>query len=305
MLRGEKNSMVSTPKVSVIIPCFNRETFIDKTIKSVFNQTYENIELICVDDGSTDTTKVILSSYKEKLNLLSNPNNENRGQSAAINLGLKHASGIYVAILDSDDLFLSDKIQKQVTFLENNPDIGLVYANGFYINEKGTKLYNIFPENHVEDNNPARMLMECHFNIPSNSLIRKTVLDRVGGFDESMRSAQDHDMGIRLMENTKVAFLDTPLWCYRRHENSQSGRHALRRWKTGLRILDKACKRYGYGFTIKRKRLAVLYFRIAQCYFEKKHYFKMAYYFVLAGLLDPMRAMKVVFRLETITSHHS
>lgn len=294
----------NAPVVSVIIPCYNRDAYIKKTINSVIVQTYPHIEILCVDDGSTDRTREILETYKDKIQILEHPERKNKGQSAAINLGLKYSHGEYIAILDSDDLFFPEKIEKQVSFLAKHKEFGLVYSDGYNINAAGEILYNIFPENHIEDNSPVRMLMECHFNLPSNSLVRKSVFDKAGFFDESMRSAQDHDMAIRIMEITQAAYLNMPLWCYRRHSESQSGKHALRRWYTGLRILRNACRRYDYGINIKRKRLAVLYFRIGQCNFEQRAFLKAFYYMCLSGIFDPGRALKVITLKEKITSPH-
>ncbi len=97
-------------KVSVIIPAYNRGDYIDQTIKSVLEQTYSNRELIVVDDGSTDGTYEKIIDYGEKLTLLTHAKRENRGQSAAINLGMENTTGKYIAILDSDDYSAVNKL---------------------------------------------------------------------------------------------------------------------------------------------------------------------------------------------------
>ena len=291
-------------RVSVIIPCYNRQDFIKETIDSVINQTYVNIEIIAVDDGSSDGTRSIIDTYRNQITILEHPGRINKGQSAAINLGLKHCTGEYVAILDSDDVFCPEKIEKQVRILDSMPEIGIVYGNGFYINERSEKLYEIFPDSHKETNDPVRMLLECYFNIPSNSLVRKSVYDRTGGYDESMRSSQDHDMGIRIMEVTRAYYINDILWYYRRHGDSQSGRHAMRRWQTGFRILEKAVQRYPYGKRVELKRKGVLHFRVGQCYFEEKYYFKALKHFIMAGICDPFRSVRVILKKETVTGPH-
>lgn len=291
-------------KVTVIIPCYNREMFIGQTIDSVLNQTYENIEILVVDDGCNDGTRTVLESYKDKITLLEHPGRINRGQSAAINLALKQSSGEYIAILDSDDLFEKNKIKRQVTILDKMPDFGVVYGNGFCINEKNQIMYKILPDNHEETNIKERMLLECHFNIPSNSLVRKSIYDKIGYYDETMRSAQDHDMGIRIMEVTKAYYINETLWFYRRHSDSQSGRHAMRRWQTGFRILEKAINRYPYGKRVEFKRRAVLHFRVGQCFFEDKQYVRAVVHFMLAAVYDPVRSLQVVLRKDSVTSPH-
>ncbi len=301
-MRGLKNG--DLPKVTIIIPSYNREKFICETINSALSQTYPNIEVIAVDDGSTDTTGEVLLNYGDKITVLEHSGRANKGQSAAINLAMRETRSKYVAILDSDDLWVPDKIEQQVKFLEKHPDVGLVYANGYAIDENGNKLYKLIPLGHVENNDPSRLLLQCHFSVPSNSLVRRSVFETVGDFDETMRSAQDHDMAVRIAEVTKLSYIDQPLWYYRRHPDTQSGKHVRRRWETGFRILNKACERYNYGFTIRRKRLSVLHFRVGQCILEERNYFKAILRFTFAGALDPLRAIKILFGKERLTGHH-
>lgn len=292
------------PAVSVIIPAYNREKFIRETVDSVLNQTYKNIELVVVDDGSTDDTLEILKEYGDKIIVLQHPGRVNKGQSAAINLGLISSNGKYVAILDSDDLFALKKVQLQVEFLENNPDVGLVYGNGYGVNEKGEKIYRIYGAGHREESKPEKVLLDCYFLLPNNSMIRRNVLERVGGFDETLRSAQDHDMAIRVAEITKLAYIDEELFYYRRHGNSISAQNASLRWNNGFLILNKACKRYQYSPSVVRRRRAVLHFRLGQCLLEEKRYGCALWHFVCSGVFDPVRALRVASGREVITGLH-
>ena len=294
----------ATVKVAVIIPAYNRERYIRATINSVLNQTYPNIDIIVVDDGSTDNTLRILNEFEKKIRLLQHPGGINKGQSAAINLGMRESESEYVAILDSDDLFHPKKIQLQVEYLERNPDVGLVYSNGVAIDESGNYLYTMFEQGHRELNKPEMVLLDCYFNVPSNSLVRRTAFEQAGEFDEMLRSAQDHDMAIRLAEVTSLAYLDEVLWFYRRHSATQSEQNADRRWKLGFVILDKAAKRYPYSSKIKRKRRAVLHFRLGQCFLEQKNMVRALLHFSLAGILDPMRSVYVLTGKEHITGNH-
>ena len=293
-----------SPSVAVIIPCYNRESFIRETIDSALSQTYRNIETIVVDDGSTDNSRKILDSYKDRIRVLEHPGGVNRGQSATINLGLRSSKSEYVAILDSDDVWVPHKIERQVHFLERNPEFGLVYCNGSAIDGDGKILYPVYGSDHIEENRPERVLLDCYFNVPSNSLIRRSALDRAGYFDESMRSAQDHDMAIRLAEVTKVAYLEEILWFYRKHADTQSGKYAGRRWKTGFRILKKACERRHYGWNVRRRRLAVLNFRLGQCFVEERRLGPALARFALAGMLDPLRGIRVLLGFEPVTGPH-
>jgi glycosyltransferase involved in cell wall biosynthesis len=291
--------------VSVIIPCYNREPFIAATIESVLTQTWPKIELIVVDDGCTDGSRAILESYGERLILLEHPGRINRGQSAAINLGLRQCRGEFVAILDSDDLFVPEKIEKQVHYLDSHPETGLVYANGKAIDEHGKELYPIFFGGHIPPSGPEKVLEDCVFNLPSNSLVRKSVFEKAGFFDESLRSAQDHDMVIRITEVAKVGYIEEYLWCYRRHDGSISRTKAMERWRNGFRILEAACRRYPYPRVVRNRRRAVLNFRLGQCYLEEKNYLKAGIHLLKAGLLDPLRSLNVILGRESLSSPHS
>ncbi|MCI5160425.1 MAG: glycosyltransferase [Candidatus Electrothrix sp. AX5] len=296
--------MNNLPKISVIIPLYNRGNFIAQTIQSVLNQTYPNIELIVVDDGSTDNSRNVLKQFEGKIRILEHPGRVNKGQSAAINLGIKSSESKYVAILDSDDLFAPEKIQLQVEYLEKNPHVGLVYGNGYAINEQGKKIYPIYKDGHRENSAPERVLMDCYFLLPNNSLIRRKVLDEVGDFDESLRSAQDHDMAIRVAEVTKLAYLKKELFYYRRHGNSISAKNASLRWNNGFIILDKARRRFKYSSSVVRRRRAVLHFRVGQCLLEEKKISRALWHFICSGLLDPYRALQVTLGREAVTGPH-
>lgn len=296
--------MSDLPRVSVVIPLYNRSNFIAQTVQSVLAQEYANIELIIVDDGSTDDSREVLQQFAGKIKLLEHPGRVNKGQSAAINLGIKSSEGKYVAILDSDDLFAPEKIALQVRFLEQNPGAGVVYANGKAIGEKGELLFHIYDDNHCAPDGPEPVLLSSWFNVPSNSLVKRDVFEQVGPFDESMRSAQDHDMAVRLAEVTQIEYLPEVLWSYRRHAASQSGLHAARRWRIGFRILEKARQRYPYPSIVIRKRRAVLHFRLGQCLLEEKKFGLALWHFCHAGVYDPLRSWHILTGHGNVSSPH-
>lgn len=281
-------------KVSVIIPAYNRESFINQTLDSVIQQTYTNTEIIVVDDGCTDRTRTILEEYGTQITLLEHPGRINKGQSAAINLGLEKASGKYICVLDSDDYWESNKIEKQVLFLESNPDVGLVYGNGTAVDEQSNHLYDIYSDRHREENMPGTVLLDCYFLVPNNAMIRADIFKKTGFFDENLRSAQDHDMAIRISEVTKLAYIPDKIFHYRRHAASISRKHTELRWRNGFIILDKAIKRYPYPRKTIRKRKAVLNFRLFQCALNAGNIFRGFPYLIKAGLYDPLRALKVL-----------
>ncbi|MEX0729853.1 MAG: glycosyltransferase [Aquisalimonadaceae bacterium] len=288
--------------VSVIIPAYNRESFIRRTVTSVLEQTYSQVELLVTDDGSTDGTTSILTEYskRDQLRLLSHPGRQNRGQSASINLALTEATGDYICILDSDDMFAPRKLEVLVDYLENNPEIGLVYSNGYAVDEKDNILYEIHSADHQEFNDPNRLLLDCYFLLPQNAVVRKSVFDKAGRFEEAFRSAQDHDMLLRIAEITKMAYISDFLFYYRRHRDSISAKRQDVRWRTGFEILRRAADRYPYRKETIRRRRAVLHFRTGQVCWDAGRKFQALKHLLMAGVLDPLRGLAVIFGREAI-----
>lgn len=290
------------PLVSVLIPAFNRVNFIDETLQSVFQQTYPHVEILVVDDGSSDGTYEKLKSYaqQQKLCLLTHEKRANKGQSAALNLALRQAQGSFIAILDSDDVFLPRKLETQVRFLQSHPDVGLVYGLGEAVDERGEWLYDLLTAEHQEPNDPNAVLLDCYFLLPQNALVRKSAYEQAGFFEESFRAAQDHDMLVRLAEVTRFGFLPEKVFQYRRHRDSISVNGAERRWQTGFEILHRAATRYPYKASTLRRRKAVLNFRLAQTYWQQGTWSKALPHLVKSGLLDPIRALRVLLKLEIV-----
>lgn len=285
--------------VTVIIPAYNRSAYIDHTVRSVLEQTYPSVELIVIDDGSSDGTYERLQAYGDRIQLLTHEGHANKGQSAALNLGLKAARGEYIAILDSDDYWAPDKLERQVAYLEAHPDIGLVYCNGYHVDAEGRELHPFHPDDHSEPNDPNALLLDCYMLLPQSSLVRSEVFRRAGLFDENLRAAQDHDMLIRISELTQFAYQPEYGFFYRRHGGSISVHGLERRWRNGFVILDKARRRYPYRSATIRRRRAVLFFRLGQVFGREGKRLKAIPYLLLSGLLDPVRALGVVLGRES------
>jgi glycosyltransferase involved in cell wall biosynthesis len=294
-----RHSRETSPLVSVVVPAYNRERFIARTVDSVLAQRWPAVELIVVDDGSTDGTREILEGYARdgSLQLLEHPGRANRGQSAALNLGLSVARGDYISLLDSDDAFLPRKFEVLVPYLEAHPDVGLVYSNGYAVDADDRILYPMHSDDHEEPNDPAAVLLDCYLLLPQNAVVRRSVFDRAGRFEEGFRSAQDHDMLIRLAEITRFAYVPEFLFHYRRHDDSISAKSQHVRWHTGFEILRRAAQRYPYDASTLRRRRAVLHFRMGQVHRRERPLAAVRHY-ASAGLLDPRRATRVLLGRE-------
>lgn len=185
------------PQVSIIIPVYNGEKTIQKTIESVLQQTFTDFEILVINDGSTDTTLDILSKIIDpRIQIFSYPNSR---QAASRNRGLERAKGDYIAFLDADDLWTTDKLELQIKALQSHPDAAFAYSWTDYIDETGNLLH---PGRHITINGNvyADLIVNNFVENGSNPLIRREVFDRVGVFDESLPPAEDWDMWLRIAE---------------------------------------------------------------------------------------------------------
>ena len=194
------------PKVSVVIPTYNRGWVLREAIDSVLAQDYTDYELIVVDDGSTDNTRKILDSYGRDIIVLQQPN---KGVSAARNRGIAESRAQLVALLDSDDIWLPQKLTRQVAFFKSNPEALICQTeetwvrNGVRVNPK--KRHHKFSGMIFE---PSLAL--CLVS-PSAVMIRKTLFDTVGLFDESLPACEDYDLWLRVSCRYPVFLIDEPL----------------------------------------------------------------------------------------------
>ena len=230
------NTSYSKPKVSIIIPTHNRGDYIGDALQSIIAQTLPDWEAIVVDDGSTDDTEVIVKSYtNSRIRYIYQ---ENKGVAAARNAGLKTTWGSYIAFLDSDDLFLPNKLELQVNFLEAQPDLGLV-AGGFIGIDREKRVVNeVHPWLSSATFELSDWIDGCPF-IVNAVLIRREWLERVDFFDENMRYVEDWDLWLRLsLAGCRMGWIKKVV-CYYRLHNDNLVRNAYK-MKEGMAImLDK------------------------------------------------------------------
>jgi glycosyltransferase involved in cell wall biosynthesis len=287
--------MNSSSTVAAIIPTFNSARFIRDTIQSVLAQDFKKIELIVVDDGSTDNTVGIIQSVSGNVQIFRHQGNANLGAASSRNLGIVKTNAELIAFLDGDDIWYPTKISEQVGIFNNYPDVGLVYTNGHAIDENGSILYELFAKNFREPGNPSTILLDCYIPTPSTIVVRKDLLSQVGMFSTSIKCSSDHDLLVRLGEVTRFHYIPKCLMGYRRHGNQMSLKRVM--WEEGFHILERAIKRYPKHAQIRRKRLAVLRYRLGihdlnsgKCLSAFRNLF-------MAGIYDPTRALRVVIDL--------
>jgi glycosyltransferase involved in cell wall biosynthesis len=211
--------MSTVAKVSVIIPTYNHERYIRESVSSVLGQTYPNIEILVVDDGSTDQTKKALAAYLSKINYIYKPNG---GTSSALNTGMVRATGRYISWLSADDVFRPEKIAKQVAKMESEPGLGFIYSSFAVIDALGKIQYEIHSPYYSDKKEMVLKLAKGCFINGSTVMIRKAALEKVGVFDESLPQAHDYDLWLRLIHAYPVGFQDEILLNYRWHGENMS-----------------------------------------------------------------------------------
>lgn len=218
--------MTNLPLVTIIIPVFNGSNYLREAIDSAINQSYKNIEIIVINDGSDDSnqTKQISISYGYKIRYIEK---DNGGVASALNLGIRNMNGEYFSWLSHDDIFEYDKIEKEISFaLQKNALF--VFSNYNFVtshNQIINKSSNIDLLNF--NNNLVFLLMTGYPINGSASLIHKDVYKKVGEFNEMMRTTQDYDFWFRTVEHFKPQLLNKKLMRSRQHENQDSSKYSL------------------------------------------------------------------------------
>lgn len=261
-------------KVSTIIPSYNCAKFLPDAIDSVLAQTYQDFEIIVVDDGSIDNTKNIVERYTkrygEKIRYIYQ---SNRGLAAARNTGLRHSRGEYIALLDADDEWLSNRLAEGVKGMEENPSVGLVHANSVRISEIGDVI-------RVNKRNPRFLsgwifkylfLRRADISCPT-VLFRKECTDRLGGFDEGLTrlGCEDRELWLRIAKKYPFFYINKILARYRVRGNSMSKDRA-KMLKARYYVIDKFSDRRKL-FLLRQRALMQVHKELGDEFLEENNY---------------------------------
>jgi GT2 family glycosyltransferase len=255
--------------VSVIIPTFDRAWALKTAIDSVLAQTHDAIETIVINDGSTDHTPDILAGYGDSIQVVSQ---ENRGVSAARNLGIKHSRGQYIALLDSDDAWTPDKISCQIDFFDQHPEALICQTEEIWI-RNGRR---VNPK--VKHKKPSGMIFEPSLHLclvsPSAVMIHKDLFALKGGFNESFPVCEDYDLWLRIAADYPIFLIDKPCTIkHGGHSDQLSAHHSQDKYRIAsivnlirsnslsreqeemaAAVLENKCRIYGNG-CLKRGRI--------------------------------------------------
>lgn len=211
------------PAVSVIMPTYNRADYLKKSIQSVLDQTFSDFEIIVINNYSTDDTLEVTKAFNDPR--IKTINFKNEGIIAkSRNQGILQSTGKYIAFLDDDDLWCSNKLELQIKYLECNPEFDLVYSRALIIDEHDTQKGLLIDPNNVKSGQIFLDLLYENFIPILTVLIKKSVFDTVGLFNEDplMRAAEDYELWLRISLKSNVGYIDKPLALYRMHSSSVS-----------------------------------------------------------------------------------
>lgn len=205
------------PKVSIIVTVYNHANYVADAIKSVLTQSFQDYELIIINDGSTDNTREVIERYRDS-ERVTIKNIQHVGRQKALNMAFKLAKGDYITVLDSDDMYLKDKISKQVEYLDNHPEIVMVGTNAIEVDLIHQKKYLNKPP--ITDGEIRYLLLyEALFPFPV-IMVRRRILKSVGYCDESLQLKEDFDLFAKIATKGKIASISEVLVIIRRHANN-------------------------------------------------------------------------------------
>jgi glycosyltransferase involved in cell wall biosynthesis len=278
-------------RVSVIMPAYNVERYITEAIKSVLNQTYQNYEIIVVDDGSIDNTRQVLDEFLSSKGFQIEETNgrntqyairntriryfyqQNQGPAVARNRGVREANGEYIAFLDADDLWLPQKLEKQMNKFKKDSEYGLIHTNRIRIDLNGNPQLTkqrVIPEGQIFEE-----LLKGNFICCSSVLVKKSCFDVVGLLDESkeVNKAEDYDMWLRIAYRYKCGFINLPLVKYRVNPNGHCRSNIKAAYDAQKAVFLKNLSYYeGDREKIKREIFYKMMYLMGHSFFYAKDY---------------------------------
>ena len=296
--------MADKSLVSVVIATYNMAGYLPLAVKSVLDQVYRNIEVIIIDDGSTDGTGEAIRLF------LDDPRvrymfQENKGQAAAKNYGVRESRGEYIAFLDADDMWMPEKLEMQLPLFSKSNAVGVVYARGLYIDEKGVEC-GIVNQELFRGRVSGRLLID-NFVCFGTSVARKECFARLGEFNEEIRMGIDYDLWLRFSTQYEFDYVDRPLLCYRVWSGQMSS-NCKGRYLNGIEIMKKFLRDFPgvVNSSIENEAWAHTYVGFGQCLYRVDRQLGLALSLYLRALrhkLSYLPAWKAI--IKTILSWES
>jgi hypothetical protein len=217
---NSKQTIVMSLLISCLLPTFNSERYLAEALQSLLQQTYQNIEILILDDGSKDRTLEIARSFGDARVKIHQPPSR-LGLAKCLTWGASLAQGEYLARMDADDISHPERFKRQASFLQTHPDCGLVASDVWIFSGKLKQGYRPIPPPQTHAQLRWELTRNCSIYHPT-VMMRKTVFEAAGGYRDEMPASEDYDLWLRLLGLTKLAILDEPLVFYRRHQDNVS-----------------------------------------------------------------------------------
>lgn len=222
--------------ISVVIPTHNRSLMLNRAIESVLKQTYSNLEIIIVDDASTDDTERLVLQYEDpRISYIKIK--DSKGANFARNTGVRSSNGEYVAFLDDDDIWFPNKLFLQVQMLKKNSKLGLVYTGIEVVTEGEDIRYSIKPK--FNGDISKNILIDNCIGTTSTVVLRRKIFEKAGGFDEKLPQLQDYDLWIRVAQICEVDFISDNLIYYYVHQSIRQLTSSADKNKSAIEYIDK------------------------------------------------------------------
>ncbi|MFZ4619225.1 MAG: glycosyltransferase [Bacteroidota bacterium] len=244
------------PIVSIIIPAYNRASLIGETLDSVQEQDFSSIELIVIDDGSTDTTAGFVRNWIELhksrfTGAYLRSFEKNMGKSEAVNAGFAMAQGDYVMVLDSDDVLLPKAISTEIQFFVDHPDVDALFAGAFMMDDRTRTTKLVHTTQHSPSFIDVRisygdMLLNGNCIVASTVMMKRAVVKAVGGFRKELRYTHDLDYWVRICKEHTFGYVDQPVLYYRMNVGDGSSLQLRRTFSEILRLLDERAGEYPF-----------------------------------------------------------
>jgi glycosyltransferase involved in cell wall biosynthesis len=273
--------MGKKPKVSVVIPTHNRAQFLKAAIASVLNQTYQDFEIVVVDDASSDNTNEIVEGFGDK-RVTYIRHEINKGDAGSRNSGIANSSGDYLAFLDDDDEWLPEKLQMQVELMRNSSiKVGGVCTGSLSVEKRSGKISGIkIPERKADS---LQEILSDNFIATSSVLLRRECFEKVGLFDETIPYNSDYDMWIRIAQDYHFECIKEPLFIYHTHEKKLNNN-----LKLVLQGHERVLEKYNKFFAMDGRNLSHLHYTLGILYSLDRNAGKSRKAFVKAIKSNPL-----------------
>lgn len=285
--------------VSVVIPTYNTRRYVAEAVESALAQTYRPLEVLVVDDGSTDGTDVEMRRFGDPVRYLVQ---QNRGPAAARNLGIREARGEYVAFLDADDLWDPVKITKQVAVMERSPEVGVVYCGIQRVDLQAGTTVTIVRDDPTLRGDIRRKLLQRNRVVTSTLLIRRACFELEEGFDETLRWAEDWDLWIRISRHFHFDAVTEPLVIYRVHGGNVSKKVAAMH-QSQLQVIRRAYADDpfdGRNALLRRRSTAYVHFDAGDEYLQAGEFGRARHFLLRAVANWPFELRYAVFLLRAL-----